>query len=306
MTSTTELPPVKFEIPSSFRDALARSSGSSAGYSAISDWLTCPERSRLRALGVRRRPTEYGAGDELNPLDFGTLCHLLRAIRIVHSHAAVEATLDWWRHEIPSTSWQKARLLFRTYESIFPGGQDGFEYLGVELDVRTNVAPGGAAPIIRTVRYDSVIRVPGVGGAPSELFSFEAKTMGRKGKSSIDPYMGQAMTQFAIWNSNPALVEKYGRMAGVIFDCLVKTNVPDVERYGPIYFGRVHQRLATQYLALPDNGNAVFGRLPDGTYPKMLHACWGRWAPCDYIAGCHEESWGEYVNANGDSLDQAP
>lgn len=302
LTMTTELPPVDFPIPSSFKDALAKSSGSAAGYSAVSEWLGCPEKSRLKKLGIRRRGGEYTKPDELSDLDFGQLCHLLRAIRIVHGHAAVEACLDYWRHEIPNVSWLKARMMFRVYESLYPEAQDGFDYLGVEAEVVTNVADEGAAPILRTVRYDTVIRVPGVGGASPELFTFECKTMSRGGLSSIQPYTGQVMCQVMLWNQNPYLVEKYGRMAGVIFDGLVKTATPNVERYGPIYFGRVHHKLARQYLASADNGNVIFGKLPDGSYPKMLHACWGRWRACEYIAGCHEEAWGEYENADGSEV----
>jgi len=314
-------------IPASFTEALKSSRGSAAGYSAVSSWLTCPEKSRLNAKGIKRRgASEVREGkdgqDELDDLSFGTLCHLLRAIRVAHGHGAMEAALDSWRSEIPQASWLKARFLFRTYESLYPRAQDGMQYLGVECEVRTDVGAALAKlaqregyglepgrPIIRTVRYDTVVRVPGVGGAPDELFTFEAKTMSRSGQSSINPYMGQAMTQVALWNANENLVRGYGRMSGIIFDCLVKTATPNVERFGPIYFGRVHHKLALEYLALADSGGVVFGKQGNPTaphYPRMLHACWGRWRACEYITGCHEEAWGEYEDADGQSLEAAP
>jgi hypothetical protein len=273
----------------------------------VSEWLTCPEKSRLRALGVKRRGEAWHEEDELSALDFGSLCHFLRAIRVVHGHDKVEATLDFWRHEIPAKSWLKARFLFRTYESMFPRELDPMEYLAVEAEVVSDVgrALELGRSILRSVRYDTVVRVPGVGGSPAELFSFEAKTMARGGQGSVNPYMGQAMTQAAICNANPALVARYGRMAGVIFDGLLKTTTPDVVRYGPYYFGRVHNKLALRYLSYADSGDAVYGVQPDGTYPKFIHACWGRWAPCDYIALCHEESFGEYENADGSSYEGA-
>lgn len=305
LAETRELPRPSGLIPPSFRDALKSSRGSAAGYSAVSEWLTCPEKSRLRAKGVRRRGDNAGLeSDSLTDLAFGTLCHLLREIRVVHGHDAMEAALDGWRHEIPSESWLKARYLFRTYESLFPRATDSFEYIGVESEVVTDVgrALKLGKSIMRTVRYDTVVRVPGVGGAPAELFSFECKTMSRSGQSSINPYMPQAMCQVALWNSNPAMVEKYGRMAGIIFDCLVKTQTPDVQRYGPIYFGRVHQKLALEYLALAESGGVTFG-VQGGEmgphFPRMLHSCWGRWRPCDYMAGCHDDAWGEYEYEDG-------
>jgi hypothetical protein len=292
-------------IPPSFREALKNAKGSAAGYSAVSEWLTCPEKSRLRATGVRRR-NEYESGDdELSALAFGTLCHLLRAVRVVRGHDGVEQALEMWRGEMPYGSWLKARFMFRTYESLYPRDADTFEYLGVEAEVITDVgrALGLGKSIMRTVRYDTVARVPGVGGTPPELFTFECKTMARAGQSSIDPYMPQAMSQVALWNSNPNLVSRYGRMAGIIFDCLVKTAAPNVERYGPIYFGRIHQKLALEYLALADSGGVTFGKQGAGDepahFPRMLHSCWGRYRACEYISLCHENSVGEFTNADG-------
>lgn len=314
-TETVTLVQPHINIPDTFDEVLRSSSGSLAGYSAVSSWLTCPEKSRLQAAGVRRRAyNESDSPDELSDLAFGTLAHYLRSLRILYGHDAVETALDKWRAELPYTSWLKARLLFRTYESLYPRISDTFEYLGVEVEVVTDISrKEGAAPtrLLRTVRYDTVIRVPGMNGASPELFSFEAKTMKRSGQGSILPYMPQAMSQVALWNTNPNLVQQYGPMRGVLFDCLIKTVTPNVDRLGPYYFGRVQTKLALEYLAYADNGGVTFSKQPDaesgsgGHYPRMLHACWGRWRPCDYVSLCHENSYGDY-ETNAGPLEGAP
>ena len=305
---TVQLTQAVFEPPATFAEVLKQSSGSAAGDSAVSNWLTCPERSRLNALGVQRRPYEYDGGErKLSDLAFGVLMHYLRAMRITQGPDMAEATLRLWEKELPSVSFLKALLLLRTYESLHPTAHEVFKYVGVETEVVTNInrvlAGEGAPPIMRTVRYDSVVYLPGVGGAPDELFSFEAKTMARSGQSSIEPYMPQAMTQVAIWNANPHLVEKFGLMRGVIFDCLVKTTVPTVDRLGPYYVGKPQQRLALQYLAYanptPETGGVMFLKDSKGRFPKMLHACWGRWRACEYLGACHDQSYGDYEYKDG-------
>lgn len=286
-------------IPASFKSVLKKQSGSAAGWSAVSSWLTCPERSRLTSLGVQRRSYDEFENDELSDLSFGSLAHYLRALRVAYGPDAVEAALAQWRDELPPKSFALARMLFRTYESLYPRAGDTFEYLGVEAEVVSNIAPEGSPSILRTVRYDTVIRLKGVAGAPDEVFSFEAKTSARGGVSAMSPYTGQTMCQVAIWNANPAMVAQYGRMRGVIYDVLLKTTNPNIDRIGPNYYGRVHEKLAREYLALPDNGGVTFHKLPDGTYPKMLHACWGRWRACEFIPLCHEGSVGEYQFKDG-------
>lgn len=298
----TESIPVRlfFEVPPTLRDLFAWSGSSAAGQSAVTDFLTCPERSRLRANGVRRRAAGdviFDGVDGLNALGFGTLTHGLRAIRVVHGHELMMDVLMGWRSEMDPIDFQKVRFMFQTYEQNYPRATDPLEYLGTEVEVRTDIARPGEPSIVRTVRYDTVVRTGG------EVFSFEAKTMGRSGASSLNPYTTQKYTQVALWNNNPALVAQYGKMRGVIYDCLVKTTVPNVDRVGPHYVSRLHEGLALDYLRLPENGDVMFRKMPDGTYPKMLHACWGRWSPCDYIDLCHEHAFGEYLYANGQRYD---
>lgn len=301
---TTQLVQPTITIPNTFAEVLRSSSGSAAGYSAVSNWLGCPERSRLNAKGVTKRYEWSGDGEALSDLAFGTLAHFLRSLRVLYGHDAVEHALGLWKGELPHESWLKAQLMFRVYESMYPRAQDSFKYLGTEVEVVTDVSRelpnvGLDKPIFRTVRYDSIVVLPGAGGSPDELFSFEAKTMARSGRGSLAPYTAQALCQFAIWNANPHLVKTYGRMSGVIWDCLVKTASPNVERIGPDYFGRVHQKLAVRYLAAADDGSVVFRADEHGHYPRMLHACWGRWRACDYTALCHEGAVGEYTLKDG-------
>lgn len=294
---TTELVQPEIDPDVELAELFASSSGSAAGFHAISSWLTCPEQARLRALGVRpKAPLEVGDDYQLSALDFGTLAHHLRAIRIVHGNDVLARVLDRYKADLHPEDHLMVTMMFAAYESTYPLEQDRklFEVLGVEVEVVTDIALPGSSPILRSVRYDTLIRAK-----TGEVFSFEAKTMSRSGTSSLNPYLAQAMVQQAIWNANPALVQRYGRMHGILFDCLIKTKTPSVDRIGPRYFGRVHEDMALNYMRLPENGSAVFTVQPDGTYPKMLHACYGRWRPCDYVALCHDQSRGEYEYRDG-------
>jgi hypothetical protein len=294
---TTELVQPEIDPDIELTELFESSSGSVAGFHAISSWLTCPEQARLRALGVRpKAPLEPGDDCQLSALDFGTLVHHLRAIRIVHGNDVLARVLGRYKTELHPEDHLMVTMMFAAYESTYPLEQDRnlFEVLGVEVEVVTDIALPGSSPILRSVRYDTLIR-----SKAGEVFSFEAKTMSRSGTSSLNPYLAQAMVQQAIWNANPALVQRYGRMHGVLFDCFIKTKAPSVDRVGPRYFGRVHEDMALNYMRLPENGSAVFTVQPDGTYPKMLHACYGRWRPCDYVTLCHDRSYGEYEYRDG-------
>ena len=59
VATTTKLEPIKVELPGTVAELVGASRSSFAGWSAISTYLGCPERSRLKALGVRRK----GSGD---------------------------------------------------------------------------------------------------------------------------------------------------------------------------------------------------------------------------------------------------
>lgn len=312
MKVTTQLTSSQFPITPSFKDVLKASGGSAAGYSAVSGWLTCPEKSRLTSLGVRQARSSDYEYEDMDALSFGTLCHYLRGMRLTLGQDAVEQALETWRPQLPNKAWLKAKLLFRVYETLFPLAVEQLEVVGVECEVISEIGKVHGNPILRTVRYDTVVRLRDVSGVVGkEVFSFEAKTMARApGMYSLNAYKPQAMCQVAIWNSNPNLVAQFGPMRGVIWDCLVKTEAPNVERLGPDYIGKPHQQLALQYLRTAEDETVQF-RLqtdPDGTvhYPRMLHACWGRWSPCEYIDGCHEGNWSNYNDRSGDTLKGSP
>jgi hypothetical protein len=302
---TTELVSPEFEVTPTFAEILEASSGSKAGYSAVSEWLTCPERARLKALGVRSvddNDVEYGA---LSALAFGTLCHHLRALRIQKGQLAVELALSNWKDELPEASWLKAKLIFRVYESLFPREEESFQVLGIESEVCSEVGQRlDGEPILRTVRYDTVVRLQNTRGEfEREVYSFEAKTMARSGMGSIEPYIPQAMVQTAIWNANPALVEQFGPMRGVLFDCLLKTDKSGVERIGPLYYSARHQQLAREYLCQADNGMTRFGVDEHGRYPRNLHACFGRWRKCSFMEICLDGAYLNFHYADGRPYD---
>lgn len=293
---TNEIVQPDLGVDMTLEEVFTSSSGSAAGFHAISGWLTCPEQSRLYSAGVRQKPSEGGGEGKLSALDFGTLAHHLRGIRILYGVEVMEQVLERFAAHLHPDDYMLASLLFRTYELNYPLARDreAFETLGVEVEVVSDVSSMFGTPILRSVRYDTIIRAK-----TGEVFSFEAKTMSRSGQSSLNPYIAQAMTQCAIWNRNASLVAQYGRMRGVLFDCLIKTKTPNVDRVGPRYFGVVHDEMALSYLRLPENGGATFTVQKDGTYPKMLHACYGRWRPCEYVNLCHEQSYGEYQYRDG-------
>ena len=65
-------------------------------------------------------------------------------------------------------------------------------------------------------------------GTPPEVYSLERKTAARSG--GFQAYYGQGMVQMGIWNSNAELVAQHGPMRGVIYEQLVKSKMPSVDR----------------------------------------------------------------------------
>jgi hypothetical protein len=103
------------------------------------------------------------------------------------------------------------------------------------------------------------------------------------------------MSHVALWNSNPALVQKYGPMKGVLYDMMIKTKVPQADRHGPFYVSKLQQTRALEYLRLPEQIEfPVLTSTTGPAYPRFLHSCWGRFKPCPYINLCHDNSVGEY------------
>lgn len=264
------------------------------GFSVVSDYLSCPERARLRALGIRRKPRN-GFGDEdfpdeLNELGYGSLIHALLASRAVHGY---EAAL-WYIDQSPMSAELhpgdrlKASTMLRTYEATYPAAEEPFEYIGVESPVATFMP--GDPPVIRTARYDAVIRMKSDGS----IFSLEHKTSARGGSVALT-YKPQMVWQQALWNANPFLVETYGPMKGVIVDLLVKTQVPRCEREGPFYFTQAQEKLVSEYMRLPERiGPVLPVNMETGSHPRMLHSCVGKFRPCEYINICWESMFGDY------------
>lgn len=288
ITETAELPPIDYVVPETF--AQCAGEGSSAlGMSSTSSWLSCPEYSHLRSLGVRQKPSYYEDA-KLSAANFGILFHALRAIRFVHGMERAESTLRkfWESKELSVEDAQKALLILRVYDQKFPREADTFDLLGVECTVYTNIHDWWGRPLYRSVRYDTVVKMK----ADGAVFSLECKTASRGGQSTLNPYIPQGMTHSAIWNANKQLVDKYGEMQGTIWDHAVKTVTPDCDRVGPRYFTKPQQARALDYLRLPDV--IQMPKLPDGSYPKFFHNCWGKYSPCSYISLCHEDAHGDY------------
>ena len=282
-----------------FAQVLAGSKASAAGFHANSEWLTCPERVRLRAMGVTPKNEEGGSytpKDGLNPLSYGTLIHEILALRVIWGHEAAVLELGRWRPELGEKAYGSSLLILGVYEQTIPQEYEPLKFLGVEVEVNTNVVMSGMVgptmyldqrPCLRTVRYDAVVYGKTPGGA-NELYSLERKTMARSGYSALFAYYPQGMTQVALWNANSDLVAAYGEMKGVIYEAIVKTKMPSVDRQ-PTYFTKRQQQMALDYMRYSENGMANYAQAPDGSYPRMLHSCWGRWRPCEFIGLCHDE-----------------
>jgi hypothetical protein len=301
-SATTELisPPPNLNV--SFAEYIATSSSSPMGYHANSEWLTCPEKSRLRAKGIRFRGFQRADGQvdpesKLNALDYGLLLHTLLQIRVWYGHDVTLRVLEGWRDEVRG-SYADVALMMATYEQTFPYQFEPLEFIGVECEVITDLkmADNDPRPCLRSVRYDAVVRARSADGSPPAVYSLERKTAARSG--GFSSYYTQGMIQMMLWNSNEAIVAKHGPMRGVIYEQLIKTKMPTCDRK-PEYFSPAQQRMAKQYMRYSQNGTVEFKALPDGTFPKMLHACWGKYAPCDYISWCHEGVSGDYVMKDG-------
>lgn len=293
---TTDIPrEINYKIPETIHE-LFDTRGSLMGHSAVSSYLSCPERSRLNALGVHRKgpaaDAMYNGPKILNELEYGTLIHAALGIRKAHGWSVAHA----WLAALPiaEENKQDAFHLCKTYDFNFPmpeSDQYGpITTVGLETEVFTEIGNGAGGSLLRTVRYDELITRFSPDGS-TRLYSLEHKTTARGGQGVADSYMPQLMTQVALWNLNPHLVAKYGPMEGVYVDALIKTKVPKAERWGPYYINPIQIQRIVEYLRLPE---AV--RYPvnaDGSYARMLQTCWGRWRPCQYIGICH---YGEYNN----------
>lgn len=301
VAETRELEPINFTAPDTFAECLT-GGASALGMSSTSAWLSCPQYSYLSSLGLRQKrstePSDYG----LNALAFGTLFHTLRAHRIVHGQEAAEAVLRRYREqrEMGLEDEQKAMMLLRVYNQAYPIEAEPFEILGVECTVYTNIRDWWGRPLFRSVRYDTVVRMH----ADGAIFSLECKTAAKSGRAALNPYMPQGMSHSALWNANPHLVAQYGEMQGTIWDHAIKTTNPKADRVGPEYFTKFQQQLALDYLRLPEA--ISMPKLPDGSYPKFLHTCWGRWSPCAFIDLCHNNASGDYERLNKETGEVTP
>lgn len=296
---TTTLPEISFTPPATVEE-IVEGGSSSAGMSAVTAWLTCPESSRLRSLGVRRKRETFDDGLQLHDLaaatDFGSVAHAVRAVRICYGQKAALDYID--SLNLTEEARLKMRGLFLVYDSIYPLESEPFRYIGVEVEVVTDVGTAETGPVIRTVRYDSLVYY-GAGGmtmpGAEGIYSFECKTTSHGGHKALDAYMPQRFSHAALWNANPAMVAKYGPIRGTIYDVLVKTKVPQVDRVGPLYTSRLQQQRALEYLRLPEQlPIPVLTTATGPSYPRFLHSCWGRFAPCPYVDLCHEDARGAY------------
>lgn len=289
MKPTIELPPISFPIPETHAE-LFEGGSSPAGWSSISGFLTCPESSRLRMLGIKRiwRKHDDGLPDELTAAMFGSLMHAVLAIRIAHGSEIVAS----WLSDSPLAKslhpmdQEKAQRMLRVYEENYPLESEPWEYVGVETTVVTDI--GGGA--LRSARYDKLVRMK----RDHALFSLEHKTASKQGSASVSSYTPQMLVQQTIWNKNEALVEKYGRMQGVWIDQLVKTQIPKCERFGPHMFTRLQEDRMVNTLKLAELNYHSMPIAADGSWPRHFQSCWGRFGPCEYIGLCHDNAIGDY------------
>lgn len=310
---TIELPEVRFPFPTSLADIFDGHRGSAMGFHAVSGTLTCPTQRMLYRMGVHRKGMDSLLSDKgvLDKKAFGTLIHALLAVRVIYGpeetrkllvasddgvltsdHSMLK--LGPVGKDLPIDDLSKSYTILKVYNQehplLGPLTEKGFKYLCIEYEIATDIGDGYGGSCLRTVIYDAVVQ-------PHDqkiVFSLEKKTTSRSGSGAMDPYMPQFASQCAIWNANPALVARYGPMVGVIPDTIVKTAVPKCDRHLPRYISRYMQHAITHYLRLPDQIRYPADGMGYGGFPQMLHACWGRFDPCEYIGLCWEGLTGEY------------
>jgi hypothetical protein len=292
---STGLPSWAFKADLPLGEILAQG-GSKAGYSKVSTYMSCPEKSHLQGLGVRRKTRviyEDGVPDELEATDLGSIMHHLLSVRVIHGESAAEVLVGhqepyggFFELPLPELDRQKLLMWLRTYDGEHPIEEEPFQYLAVEAEIFTDVGNGKGGSCIRSARYDKIVQYP-----DGRIFSLEHKTSARGGNGAINKYMPQFETQSAIWNRNPYLVEQYGPMHGIIADMVIKKEIPEVERafryISPLQIERV-----IQYLRQP--AQLGLKRNPDGSFPRWFHSCWQGWPPCEYIELCHEDRRNDY------------
>lgn len=285
---TEKLPSVAFSPPLTV-EAMLSGGGSALGLSAVTSYMTCPEMFRLRQMRVRRRRRETQIDGPYvmdSALDFGVLIHTLRATRLAHGQDGAMWLVN--HLNIDEMNRLKAINILKMYDHFFPLGLDPWDVLGIEVEVVSDIGDGHGGSLLRSVRYDTVIRHRTDGA----LFSFECKTAARSGSGVMEQYSPQKFTHAALWNSNPNLVAQHGVMAGTLYDMIVKTEVPKCDRHGPFYTSKLNQQRGIEFLRLPDQ--VPYPTNADGSATRMLNACWGRYSPCEYIMLCHEGAHGDY------------
>lgn len=301
LDATTQLPAYGHGVNNRrpLREVLEYSSGSSAGLSATNAFIGCPRYVELQALGVRPKPSaaELAGPVDMEASEFGTMMHALRAERFTYGPQHMYWLLGCWQNEMTAYDFLKAYQLWQLYDAMFPYGTDPFQVIGVECEVRTPLQLWDGSWVLKSVRYDTIIRY-----SDGSVYSFECKTSGKGGEGALRPYQIQGMTHSGIWNANPWLVSRYGRMQGTLYDMLVKTKDPDCDRRFS-YFSEYQQRRALLYMVAPQQ-SVFFRRSPvDGKMPELFRACFGYWKPCAYVGLCHEQAFGMYEYKDGRDYD---
>lgn len=299
---TQILPAISYHLPESLDDLLAHAHGSAAGFHAVSSFLGCPTKSQLERQGVTKKGDDslLDRTGKMEKRSFGTLIHALLAVRTVYGQSVAERLLirpngtptpDFGPvgAQLGIEDIGRSLTIVKMYDLEFPMPMEPWTYLGIEVEVCTDIGDGLGGSCVRSAIYDGVVKRH---DQPDVVWSLEKKTSSRSGTGAMDVYTPQFATQCVVWNANPSLVQRYGPMAGVIPDVIVKSAVPKCERHLPRYISRFMQHLQVRYLRLPDQI-----RYPvddSGEWPKMLHHCWGKFDPCQFVDLCWEGAHGSY------------
>lgn len=282
--TTTDLPPFGYKVPRTLQEMFSVGA-SKYGHTYVSRYLACPELARLKSLGVRVKRDLITGPVELNNLDFGSFVHSLLATRAVYGHDQSLMMLEYFRPELVTDDYLKLLHTLKIYDITHPAETEPFKYLGIEVEVFTNIGDGKGNPLVRSVRYDGLIF------DGNSVYSLERKTASRGGNATINSYTPQFMVQVALWNTNDALVQKFGKMNGTLVDLVIKTTVPKCERHAR-HFSRLHEERALEYLRLPEH--IKFPANEDGSHARMLHTCQGKYSSCEYMSLCFEQAVNDY------------
>lgn len=249
---------------------------SERGWTVFSTFMTCPYKFKLRyRVGA---PVE-GSEAPTVALEVGGLWHLLTAneyLAQLEEPAMEQGFLvdGLLARGVSAQVISEAQRLHAGYQNYYEN--DYLTPLAVELIPTSD--------LMATCRYDLIARAEGSQTVPDGVWIVEHKTASRLDRSTQEGWKndGQILIQIAAWK-RAKLDKKFGRLAGVIVNLVVKTKLPQFVRIVlPVNAKQVRAHLADL------DAWDVLQRLCEvtGTWPRNRASCVGRYGLCEFFSHC--------------------